>query len=48
MGGEGMSILAVNQFKHVGQFKHVVKLCLKSVKYLAICLSFLQRKMTIL
>lgn len=32
MGGAGISILVVNQIKHLGQFKPSVKLRLKSAK----------------
>lgn len=41
-GGEGISIVVVNQFKHIGHFKHNVKPWPKSLKWLAICFSFLQ------
>lgn len=41
-GGPGISILVVNQFKQLGQFKHNVKLCPKSAKWFAVCFSVLQ------
>ena len=39
-GGAGISVLVVNQFKHLGPFKHDVKLPPKSAKWFAVCFLF--------